>query len=145
MARIRLQVVDSSGSVVGPGDALALNTNFTLQAWVQDIQGDETPDDDSDDDPSNAQGIFQAYVDAFYDSNLVARVPGGQVTFGPEFPAALSLGGTALGVLNEVGALGDTDPPKPAGRRLPVLQRALQDDRCRSGPLHARSGRWSGA
>lgn len=103
LAKIRLQVVNSGGSVVGPGDALGLNEQFTLQAYVQDLQVDDP------------QGIFQAFADVLYDSGLVERVPGGQVTFGDQFDSVLSTGGTAAGIFNEIGALGDAAQPVPHG------------------------------
>lgn len=100
VARLRLQVADSLGNPIPGGTPLDLDQAFILQVYVQDIQ-------------QEPQGVFQAFVDAVYDSNLVQLT--GPITFGPEFPTPQAGDVSTPGLLDEVGALGDGSPPESPG------------------------------
>jgi hypothetical protein len=111
-ATVRLQLADINGVPLLVGDALDLNEEFTLQVFVQDVQ-------------APAQGIFQAYIDAFYDSNLVEAV--GPITYGSDF-AIGQFGSLATpGVIDEAGGLDDGSPPQP-----PVGEQLLYSVRLRA-------------
>ncbi len=98
-ATVRLQIADENGVPLPPNTALDLDQVFTLQVFVQDIQ---VP----------AHGVFQDYVDAIYDSNLVEV--SGPITFGSGF-SIQQLGSLATpGIIDNAGGIDDGIPPNPA-------------------------------
>ena len=111
-ATVRLQLADINGVPLLVGDALDLNEEFTLQVFVQDVQ-------------APAQGIFQAYIDAFYDSNLVVAV--GPIVYGSDFAIGQFGSLATLGVIDEAGGLDDGSPPQP-----PVGEQLLYSVRLRA-------------
>lgn len=114
-ATVRLQLADLNGVALAPGTSLNINEEFTLQVFVQDIQ---VP----------AKGIFQAYIDAFYDANLIEAV--GPIVYGSDFAIA-QLGSLATpGVIDEAGGLDDGIPPQP-----PVGEQLLYSVRLRATDL----------
>src|SRR6185436_5471338 len=114
-ATVRLQLADVNGVPLPDGESLDVNEEFTLQVFVQDIQ---VP----------AKGIFQAYIDAFYDANLVVAV--GPIVYGPNFESA-QLGSLATpGVIDEAGGSDDLIPPTP-----PVGEELLYSVRLRATDL----------
>lgn len=86
---LTLQPVDSSGA---PITTVAVGQNFKVQVFVQDLRpGDE------------AKGVFSAYADLIFDSNVVEPIATNPITHGV-FPN--SPGGTVrTGVVDELGGL----------------------------------------
>jgi hypothetical protein len=114
-ATVRLQLADQNGIALAPGESLDVDEVFTLQVFVQDIQ---VP----------ARGIFQAYIDAFYDANLLEVA--GPIVYGTDF-ALQQLGSLATpGVIDEAGGLDDGTPPQP-----PVGEQLLYSVRLRATDL----------
>jgi hypothetical protein len=103
-AIVRLQIVDALGNPLLPGAALDPNVNFTLQAYVRDLR--DAPD-----------GIFQAFVDVFYEQSLVMIT--GPITHGSEFSVQPAGDTSTLGLLDEIGGIGDGSPQFPAGQAFP--------------------------
>jgi len=101
---IRAQIVDSDGNDVPTGGSLDLDENFTLQVYVQDVR-------------NNAAGVYQAFLDLVYSSQLV------QVTGPIQFNSALfpngQQGTVTTGLLDEVGAFaGGLPPAEPGAEQL---------------------------
>ncbi len=93
--RFRLQVTDPAGQ---PINAVAVGQDFVLQVFAQDVR--EGVDGD--------QGVFSAYLDVTYDSNL-ARVAG-PLTVSAAFPNAQFSDTATDGLIDEAGGVANLDP-----------------------------------
>jgi Calx-beta domain/SdrD B-like domain/Dockerin type I domain len=100
LARVRLQIGDAAGTPLAPGATLDPLQTFTLLAFAQDTQ-------------LSPQGIFQAFVDATYDTNLVQFL--GPITIGASFQTQTSGSAATPGLLDEVGGIGGLTPPANPG------------------------------
>jgi hypothetical protein len=114
-ATVRLQLADVNGVPLPVGDSLDIGEDFTLQVFVQDIQ-------------SPAKGIFQAYIDAFYDANLIEAV--GPIVYGSDFDFGQFGSLVTPGVIDEAGGMDDLNPPDP-----PVGEQLLYSVRLRATDL----------
>jgi len=85
--RFRMEVTDTTGT---PINAVEAGNEFAVNVYVVDQR-------------SLPQGVFAAYLDVLFDDSLVVR--SGDVTFGESYTNALALGGSAPGILDEVGAV----------------------------------------
>jgi large repetitive protein len=111
---LRLDVTDLSGT---PITDIAVGGQFQLRGFVQDLRG-----------AGIDRGVFAAYQDVLYSSNLVRPVSsttnplGFQVTFGPNYPVLTSGGINTLGLINEIGAVQRTAPDGSASALGPDEQ-----------------------
>ena len=99
-ALIQLQLADDGGAPLPPGATLDIGQEFQLQAFVQDAQADPN-------------GIAAAYLDVFYDLNLVEV--SGPIMFGPFYSNIQSGNTSTPGLIDEVGAFGQALPPANPG------------------------------
>ena len=88
---VRLEFVDTFGV---PMDSLEVGDDFLLQAYVQDIR-------------SPAGGLFQAYFDFFFDSELVSVIGsvghGTQYTVNASGKTSFDDGSVVAGMIDQVG------------------------------------------
>ncbi len=72
LASVQLKLTDTNGNLLPANTVLTKGQSFRLAVYVQDTQQIPT-------------GIFQAYVNALYDSNLVQVTSGSSIVYGPTF------------------------------------------------------------
>ncbi|MEL6110451.1 MAG: PKD domain-containing protein [Planctomycetota bacterium] len=96
---IRLETTDLQGN---PISQVLEGESFLLQAFVQDVRAD-------------AQGVFAAHLDVFYDAPLLSV--DGPISFGDAFPNVPSGDTSNDGLIDEVGAV-DGLVPTGAGELL---------------------------
>ena len=96
-AQFRLELSDLAGQ---PITSLLAGEAFFLNAYVADLRSDPL-------------GVFAAYLDLAFDADRV--VPAGNVEFGSVYKNGLVTGGTASGLLDEVGAFSGSYRPLGAG------------------------------
>ncbi|MEZ6117283.1 MAG: dockerin type I domain-containing protein [Pirellulaceae bacterium] len=89
LVTMRLAAVNDQGV---PISQVAVGDSFRLQGIVQDLR---------EDDPT---GVFAAYMDIFYDSNLVQIPAGSVIEYNPLYPNQQSGDISNLGLIDEVGA-----------------------------------------
>ncbi|MCA9198689.1 MAG: pre-peptidase C-terminal domain-containing protein [Planctomycetales bacterium] len=89
LVTMRLAAVNDQGV---PISQVAVGDSFRLQGIVQDLR---------EDDPT---GVFAAYMDIFYDSNLVQIPAGSDIEYNPLYPNQQSGDISNLGLIDEVGA-----------------------------------------
>jgi len=97
IAQFRLEVSDLVGQ---PITSLQAGDEFFLNAYVADVR-------------SEPQGVFAAYLNLAFDADRVVRA--GNVEFGSVYKNGLVTGGTASGLLDEVGAFSGSYQPIGAG------------------------------
>ncbi len=97
IAQIRLELSDLAGQ---PITSLQAGEEFFLNAYVADVR-------------SEPKGVFAAYFDLAFDADRV--VPSGNMEFGSIYKNGLVTGGTASGLLDEVGAFSGSYRPIGAG------------------------------
>lgn len=97
IAQIRLELSDLAGQ---PITSLQAGEEFYLNAYVADVR-------------SEPKGVFAAYFDLAFDADRV--VPAGNMEFGSIYKNGLVTGGTASGLLDEVGAFSGSYRPLGAG------------------------------
>jgi uncharacterized protein YndB with AHSA1/START domain len=107
LAKVRLQIGDAAGNPLAAGATLDPGQTFTLLAYAQDTQ-------------LSPQGIFQAFVDATYDTNLVQFL--GPITIGASFQTQTSGSAATPGLLDEVGGIGGLTPPANPGAEQLLFQ-----------------------
>lgn len=124
LVQIRLDVRDTAGNPLA-NNQIAAGQQFLVRAWVDDIRSITQI-------PTASQGLFSAYLDVFFPSQLVTPVAdatnrlGFNITFGSLFGGAV--GGplvpahngqtgdvNAAGIVNEVGAFQDLNPSTFSG------------------------------
>lgn len=89
---VRLQATDLDGNAL---TTVNVGDTFLVSAMVQDLR-------------ENPEGVFAAFVDLTYDSQLAAI--SGPIRYGERFPNVREGDGTLAGVVDEVGAVADLDP-----------------------------------
>jgi subtilisin family serine protease len=105
---ISFTVTDLDGNLItGP---LTVGQTVLLNATVQDPRGFIPPLD---------RGVYSAYFDVLYDSNVVSVA--GSVTFNPEYPAAQIFRPAITGLLDESGAFQDFVTASPLGADPVIL------------------------
>ncbi len=92
LVRVRLEAINELGNVI---TTIAPGSPFTLRAFVQDVT------------PAQA-GVFAAYLDVMYDSQLVGV--DGQISYGESYPNQQSGNTTVAGLIDEVGAFDGLSP-----------------------------------
>lgn len=92
LVAVDLQITDTSGQ---PVSSLTTGDTFHLHATVDDLR-------------EAGQGVFSAYVDIVYDG-LLASVDG-EIAFGDAYTAAREGSVAIAGLIDEVGAVGNTTP-----------------------------------
>jgi len=97
IAHIRLELSDLAGQPISSAQA---GEEFFLNAYVADVR-------------SEPKGVFAAYFDLTFDADRV--VPAGNVEFGSVYKNGLVTGGSASGLLDEVGAFSGSYRPIGAG------------------------------
>jgi len=102
-AAVTIKLADTSGNEFLPNKVLSVGDQFLLEVFVQDTQTVPT-------------GILQAYVNAFFDANLLTVIPN-SVTFGASFPNLTSATVTTSGVL-DAGGFGLAPPADPSAPQL---------------------------
>ncbi len=90
--QFRLELSDLAGQ---PITSVPAGEEFYLNAYVADLRSD-------------AKGVFAAYLDLAFDADRV--VPSGNMEFGSVYKNGLVSGGTASGLLDEVGAFSGMRP-----------------------------------
>ncbi len=106
MALIQLKLANNSGVLLPDNATLNLGDTFLLEAFVQDIQTDP-------------KGVYEAYLDAIYNSNLVQV--NGAITYGVDFTNGRSGDATTTpGLIDEAGAFASslTPPAQPGQPQL---------------------------
>ena len=91
--RFRFDVADPTGN---PLDTLSVGQSFLFRAFVQDLGADDP------------QGVFAAFEDVTYDSQLAAI--NGEIQHGPVYPNGQSGDLSSPGVLDDVGSFGGVQP-----------------------------------
>ncbi|HND52088.1 MAG TPA: Ig-like domain-containing protein, partial [Pirellulaceae bacterium] len=91
-------------SVINPGQ------EFELRAYVKDLRTDDTVGN-----PTDRLGVYAAYFDTLYPSNLVSIAGSIKFNAPPDYSSGKFVAGqsgstTAPGVIDEVGAFQGTDP-----------------------------------
>lgn len=100
--RIRLVATDLLGNTIT--QAIATQP-FLITAYVEDLRGG-----------ADLHGVFQAYLDVLYNSGLISAT--GPISYGADFPNALSGSTATAGVIDEVGATGSPGfPANPSGEK----------------------------
>ncbi len=92
---VRLQISDSNGN---PLAAAATGQAFTLQVFVEDLR---------DADANELRGVFAAYVDVNFPSELVSVT--GPIVYGSDFPVG-RFGTSTAGLINDAGATAESNP-----------------------------------
>ncbi len=113
--KVRIRLETQNSQTEAPITSIAPGEEFLLRAFVDDLR-------------ANPQGVFGAYVDVTYDSNLVSS----QATIGDgvanEAPYTISQQGNAqtAGLVNEAGGVSSSTQPLGGGEKLlfTVLLRA---------------------
>ncbi len=102
---LRLSVTDLNGT---PIDSIAVGGQFQLHGFVEDLR------------PAGPnRGIFAAYQDILYSSDLVstiansANVLGFQVSFGADYPGPEDGSASIAGLINEIGSVQRTENGNP--------------------------------
>ncbi len=109
-AALRLDVTDLNGQPLG-SSSVKVGDQFQLRGYVQDIRNPF----------GSNRGIFAAYEDVLYSSNLVTPVAsssnplGFQVQFGPNYNRVQSGDVRVPGVINEIGAVQIDNSNQPLG------------------------------
>jgi len=100
LAEIRLDLTDLQGN---PISTIATGQEFLLNMVAVDARRFDKP------------GVFAAYADILFDSNLIRPVPGSTITFSNDFTVERK-GNFAAGLVNELGAVSNslqaTDDPE---------------------------------
>lgn len=112
----RIATTDLAGNVL---TETAENSIFQLRVFVKDLRADDGDGDNSDD-----RGVFAAYMDLLFNSNIVSTIPNGanprgfDVTFGPEYDTNGLSGTASTNLINELGAFQDSGAPLGAAEQL---------------------------
>ncbi len=104
LVRIRLEFADSAGNVL-QDNMIPVGEEFQVRAYVDDLRSG-----------ANDRGVFSAYLDLLYDSFFVSLNPAnnvfnGDIVYGPAFTAAQNAHGEIPGVIDEIGAVQDSQTP----------------------------------
>ena len=91
-ARFRLAAVSETGAAL---TSLQIGQTFKLQVYTQDLRDD-------------AQGVFSAYLDLLYDSNLVELAGTTPVVFQTPYTNTPTFSTALTGVVNEMGAFANS-------------------------------------
>ncbi len=100
--RFRLAAVTDGGS---PLSSLQIGQTFKLQVLTQDMRND-------------ANGVFSAYLDLLYDSNLIELVGTSPVAFQSPYTNTPSANTSQTGLINEMGAFANSLSPLGPDERL---------------------------
>lgn len=92
LVRVELHVLDDNGK---PVSEIAVGDEFTIQLTVDDLR-------------EPGSGVFSAYVDVTYASDLAE--PTGPISFGSDYPNAREGSLAAPGLIDEAGAVADALP-----------------------------------
>jgi len=92
LMEVRLEATDPDGV---PISKVSLGDSFLVSAFVQDLR-------------PNAQGVFAAYLDVTYDSQVASPV--GSIRYGDAFPNVREGETSQPDIVDEVGAVGHLDP-----------------------------------
>ena len=98
LLQIRLQAEDSEGNEI---TSVEVNETYTLSAYVQDLSGR----------PAAEAGVFAAYLDVLFDSNLTTV--SGDLTYGSDYQNGKTGDTTVPGIIDEVGAFDGFSPLGP--------------------------------
>ncbi len=103
LVQVRLEATRLDGTPL-PNNQVAAGSQFLVKAWVDDIRTDI---------PANQQGVYSAYLDILYNSNLAIPVTvpiatnplGFDITFGTLFrEGQKGINRSSVGIVDEVGA-----------------------------------------
>lgn len=106
-------VLKATDSLGNPISSIPLGGSFELRVFTKDLS------------PANANGVFAAYMDVTFASNLAEAF--GPIAFGGDFPFAHSGTTTTPGIIDEVGALGQLlfGPPFPGSGEILLFKQAF--------------------
>jgi large repetitive protein len=90
--RFRLAAVSEAGAALS---SLQIGQTFKLQVYTQDLRND-------------AQGVFSAYLDVLYNTDLIELVGASPVTFQTPYTNTPTYSTTLAGVVNEMGAFANS-------------------------------------
>ena len=109
LVQLRLSITDLAGQEI---TQVTAGSKFQLRGFVQDLRNNPV-----------AAGVFAAYQDILYSSNLVsvdtqANAPFFQINYGPDYVNATSGDVRIAGLINEVGSAQTSGVPLGTSERL---------------------------
>ncbi len=100
--RISLSLVDLNGN---PLTSASVGQSFKVQVFVKDLRPTEN-------------GVFAAFLDLLYDSNIVEVTGTSPITRGTNYTIAVTGDTNTLGVINELGGVSNSNAPLGEGPKL---------------------------